>query len=423
MLDIKLVREKPEAVRAGAALKNLDVDVASLLDLDQRRRSLLTKTDELKAERNSLSEQIGRRLKAKEDAEPLKARVRDIGEESKALDDQVSVLDAELRDRLLRIPNLPDAAVPHGRDESENRVVREWGKKPEFSFTPRGHWEIADKLGILDLPRGAKISGGGFPVYVGAGAKLQRTLISFFLESHVTDHGYTEIYPPFLVSRDAMTGTGQFPKFVETDGAYKIEGEETYLIPTAEVPVTNLHRDEILPGTQLPIRYAAFTPCFRREAGSYGKETRGITRIHQFDKVELVQFVRPEESMAELEALLGHAEAMLQALNLHYRVVEICTGDLGFSNARQFDLEVWAPGMDRYLEVSSCSNFTDYQARRANIRFRPDAKAKPEYVHTLNGSALALPRTVIALLECGQQADGSVRLPAVLSQLFGRDCL
>lgn len=423
MLDMKLVRENPEAVKAGAALKNVEVDVDGLLALDTKRRAAVTRAEELKAERNELSQEIGKRLKAREDAEALKARVREIGDESKGLDDEVAQLEAEIRDRLLRTPNIPDGSVPEGRDESQNKVIREWGEKPTFDFAPRGHWEIAESLGIIDFARGAKISGGGFPVYAGAGARLQRTLINFFLDLHTNRHGYREVYPPFIVSQEAMTGTGQFPKFVETDGAYKIEGESSYLVPTAEVPVTNLHREEILSNDQLPIRYAAFTPCFRREAGSYGKETRGITRIHQFDKVELVHFVRPEESMEVLLELLGHAEAVLQALGLHYRVVEICTGDLGFSNAKQYDLEVWAPGMDRYLEVSSCSNFTDYQARRANIRFRRDAKGKPEFVHTLNGSGLALPRTMIALLECGQQADGSVRLPGALIGSFGRDKL
>lgn len=420
---MKFIRENPEAVKAGAALKNVDVDVETLLALDAKRRSALTRAEELKSERNELSQEIGRKLKAKEDAEPLKARVREIGDECKALDEQVDQAEAEIRNRLLHIPNLPDASVPHGRDESENRVVREWGEKPSFSFQPKGHWEIAERLGIIDFARGAKVSGTGFPVYTGAGARLERALINFFLDQHTTRHGYREVLPPFLVTQESMTGTGQYPKFVETDGAYKIEGEAAYLVPTAEVPVTNLHRDEILSNDQLPILYAAYTPCFRREAGSYGKETRGITRIHQFDKVELVHFTRPEDSMTALQTLLGHAEAMLQALGLHYRVVEICTGDLGFSNAKQYDLEVWAPGMDRYLEVSSCSNFTDYQARRANIRFRRDAKSKPEFVHTLNGSGLALPRTVIALLECGQQADGSVRLPEVLQEVFGRETL
>ncbi len=423
MLDMKFIRENPDAVKAGAALKNADVDVEALLALDAERRTAVTRSEELKAERNELSMEIGRKLKAKEDADSLKARVRDIGDESKALDDVTNAADAQIRDRLLRIPNLPDATVPAGRDESENKVIREWGAKPEFAFTPKGHWEIGEKLGILDFARGAKISGGGFPVYMGAGARLERILINFFLDRHTEQHGYKEVLPPFLVSQESMTGTGQYPKFVETDGAYKIEGEDAYLIPTAEVPVTNLHRDEILSAEQLPISYAAYTPCFRREAGSYGKETRGITRIHQFDKVELVHFTKPEVSMDVLQTLLGHAEAMLQALGLHYRVVEICTGDLGFSNVKQFDLEVWAPGMDRYLEVSSCANFTDYQARRANIRFRREARAKPEFVHTLNGSGLALPRTVVAVLESGQREDGTVRLPEALHGAFGREIL
>lgn len=421
MLDLKWVRENAEAVKAGAALKNTQVDVDGLLSLDARRRELVTRAEELKRERNELSAEVGRRMKAKEDAEPIKARVREIGDESKSLDETLVTVDAELRDRLLRIPNIPHESVPHGKDEAENRVLREWGEKPKFDFQPKGHWEIGEKLGIINFEQGTKISGSGFIVYSGAGARLQRALINFMLDLHTGSHGYREILPPFVVTRDTMTGTGQLPKFEED--LYRIDSDDLFLIPTAEVPVTNLRRDEILSAVDLPQYYVAYTPCFRREAGSYGKETRGITRIHQFDKVELVKIVKPETSFDELESLLGQAEAVLQALNLHYRVVEICTGDLGFSNVKQYDLEVWAPGMDRYLEVSSCSNFTDYQARRANIRYRPDAKAKPEFVHTLNGSGLALPRTMIAVLEQYQQADGSVHLPPVLQSILGRASL
>jgi seryl-tRNA synthetase len=421
MLDLKWVRENAEAVKAGAALKNTQVDIEGLLNVDSRRRELVTRTEELQRERNELSAEVGRKMKTREDAEPLKARVREIGDESKSMNEMLTSLDEELRDRLLRIPNVPHESVPHGRDESENRVLREWGTKPSFDFQPKGHWEIGEKLGLISFEQGTKVSGSGWIVYAGAGARLQRALIGFMLDLHTTSHGYTEILPPFVVSRDTMTGTGQLPKFEED--LYRIDSDDMFLIPTAEVPVTNLHREEILSADALPRYYAAYTPCFRREAGSYGKETRGITRIHQFDKVELVKLVKPEDSFAELETLLANAEAVLQALNLHYRVVEICTGDLGFSNVKQYDLEVWAPGMDRYLEVSSCSNFTDYQARRANIRFRRDSKAKPEFVHTLNGSGLALPRTMIAILEQYQQADGSVELPAVLQPVLGRAVL
>ncbi|MGI8908375.1 MAG: serine--tRNA ligase [Candidatus Sumerlaeaceae bacterium] len=412
MLDLKWVRENAEVVKKGAELKNVEVDVDGLLELDVRRRELVGRVEELKRDRNELSAEVGRRMKAKEDAEPIKLRVREIGDESKGLDESLTAMDAELRHRLLCIPNVPHESVPAGRDESENRVLREWGTKPQFDFQPKGHWEIGEKRGIINFEQGTKVSGTGFIVYSGAGARLQRALINFMLDLHTLQHGYTEILPPFLVSRDTMTGTGQLPKFEED--LYRIDSDDMFLIPTAEVPVTNLRREEIVSGAELPLYYVAYTPCFRREAGSYGKETRGITRIHQFDKVELVKIVRPEDSFSELEALLAQAEAVLQALNLHYRVVEICTGDLGFSNVKQYDLEVWAPGMDRYLEVSSCSNFTDYQARRANIRFRREANAKPEFVHTLNGSGLALPRTMIAVLEQYQQADGTVQIPPVL---------
>lgn len=421
MLDLKWVRENAEAVKAGAALKNTPVDVEGLLDLDTRRRELVTRTEELQRERNELSAEVGRKMKAKEDAEPVKARVREIGDETKTLNETLASMDAELRDRLLRIPNMPHESVPHGGDESENKVLRDWGTKPHFDFQPKGHWEIGEKLGMISFEQGTKVSGSGWIVYAGAGARLQRALIGFMLDLHTSSHGYTEILPPFVVSRETMTGTGQLPKFEED--LYRIDSDDMFLIPTAEVPVTNLHREEILAADALPRYYAAYTPCFRREAGSYGKETRGITRIHQFDKVELVKLVKPEDSFTELETLLANAEAVLQALNLHYRVLEICTGDLGFSNVKQYDLEVWAPGMDRYLEVSSCSNYTDYQARRANIRFRREAKGKPEFVHTLNGSGLALPRTMIAILEQYQQADGQVKLPPVLQTVLGRATL
>jgi seryl-tRNA synthetase len=417
MLDLKWVRENPQLVTEGAAKKNVSADVDSLLELDRERRELITQTEELKKQRNELSAQIGKLLKSGADAEPIKEQVRLIGDTATANDARLTGLDAEIADRLLRIPNIPHESVPVGRDESENVVVREWGTKPEFDFTPRPHWELGEGLQIIDFNAGAKISGSGFIVYRGQGARLQRLLIDFMLDLHTSQHGYTEIRPPYLVSRDSMTGTGQLPKFEED--AYKIDGEDLFLIPTAEVPVTNLCREEILSGKDLPIKMAAYTPCFRREAGSYGRESRGITRIHQFDKVELVKLVQPETSFDELQGLLAEAEAVLQALGLHYRVVEICTGDLGFSNCKQYDLEVWAPGMGLYLEVSSCSNFTDYQARRAGIRFRREEKAKPEFVHTLNGSALALPRTMIAVLEQFQQADGGVRVPEPLRAVLG----
>lgn len=421
MLDLKWVRENSEAVIRGAAAKNHQVDLEGLLKLDSRRRDIVTRTEDLKKRRNELSAQVGKKLKSGESADELKEEVRQIGDQSSSLDAELSEVDAEIRDRLLNIPNIPHDSVPHGKGEEENRVVREWGSKPDFAFKPKGHWEIGEALGLFGFDQGTKITGSGFIVYSGDGARLQRSLINFMLDLHTQKHGYREILPPFLVNRDTMTGTGQLPKFEED--LYRIEADGLYLIPTAEVPVTNLRREEIISAQEMPLNYVAYTPCFRREAGSYGKETRGITRIHQFDKVELVKIVKPEDSFSELEVLLGQAEAVLQALNLHYRVVEICTGDLGFSNCKQYDLEVWAPGMDRYLEVSSCSNFSDYQARRAGIRFRRDAKAKPEFAHTLNGSGLALPRTVIAILEQYQLEDGHVRVPEAIRTFFGRDVL
>lgn len=423
MLDIKLIRERAEYVKERLALKGAAIDVDEILELDVQRRSIATKCDELKSERNSLSGEVGKRLKAKENADELKERVRVIGDEIKALEESLTPLDARLQDLLLRTPNLPHESVLIGKSDEENRVVRYWGEKPVFEFAPKPHWEIGAELGLIQFEQGAKLSGSGFIVYEGAAAKLQRKLISLMIDTHVDKHGYTEILPPFLVNCACMTGTGQFPKFVETDGAYKIENDDLFLIPTAEVPVTNLHREEILDASVLPLYNVAYTPCFRREAGAAGRENRGITRIHQFDKVELVKLVKPEDSFDELEKLLGEAEAILQMLGLHYRVLEICTGDLGFSNTKQYDLEVWAPGMDRYLEVSSCSNFTDYQARRAAIRFRREAKAKPEFVHTLNGSGLALPRTMIAIMESYQTADGKVRVPDVLRDVMGSEFL
>lgn len=421
MLDLKYIREHPDKVKQGTRDKNVDVDVDAVIALDARRREILTRSDELKSERNTLSAEVGKRLKQKENADDLKARVRDLGEEIKKLDDEGAILDAEQREILLRVPNLPHDSVPRGKDESCNRVVREWGKKPEYSFKPIPHWELGEKHGIIDFQRGGKISGSGFIVYNGAGARLQRALINFMIDLHTAKHGYKEVYPPFVVNRDTLTGTGQLPKFEED--MYRISEDDLFLIPTAEVPVTNLRRDEIIADQELPICSVAFTPCWRREAGSYGKENRGITRIHQFDKVEMVKIVRPEDSYAELETLLQNAEAVLQALNLHYRVLELCTGDMTFSSTKTYDIEVWAPGMDRYLEVSSCSNTEDFQARRANIRFRREPKAKPEFVHCLNGSGLALPRTMIAVLETYQQEDGSIKVPEALRAMIGRETL
>jgi len=421
VIDLKLLRASPQQVRAALARRG-DPTVTRLLDeleaLDMRRRALIGQLDQLKAERNEAAKGDARLMKEKGE---LPAAVREgrrkLGERIDTLEVELRSLEAAIEEKLLYVPNLPLPDVPDG-DESNNKVVRTWGEP-----APRGgkpHWELGEALGILDLARGAKLSGSGFPVFVGAGSKLVRALINFMLDLHTRQHGYVEVEPPFVVRREIMVGTGQLPKF--EDDAYKTAPDDLFLVPTAEVPVTNLHRDEILDGAKLPLAYAAYTPCFRREAGAAGKETRGLLRVHQFDKVELVRFCRGAESPAEHEKLTGHAEAVLQRLELPYRVVLMALGDLGFAAAKKYDLEVWAPGVGQWLEVSSSSNFTDFQARRANIRYRP-AGAKPDFVHTLNASGVALPRTIAALLETRQQPDGSVTVPAALVPYLGLERL
>lgn len=390
-----------------------------LLAVDERRRQMIAQTEALKAERNAASDEVARRKKRREPAEELLLALKTSGEQVKRLDTELRALEAQQDTLLLKIPNLPHPDLPDG-DATANRVLRAWGDPPTFSFTPRPHWELGAILGLLDLPRGAKVAGSGFPVLKGAGARLARALANLMLDLHVAEHGYTEVSVPYLVNRDALTGTGQLPKF--EDDLYGVS-DGLFLVPTAEVPLTNLHRDEILDGARLPISYCAWTPCFRREAGAAGKDTRGLIRVHQFDKVELVRFCRPEASDDEHERMTAHAEAVLRRLELPYRVVELAAGDTGFASARTFDLEVWAPGVGAWLEVSSASTFTDFQARRAGIRFRPDTGAKPEFVHTLNASGLAFPRTLIAVLENGQREDGSVRLPQTLAQYAGTDRL
>ena len=423
MIDLKRLRQDPEGSRASL-LRRADPAVArvvdEVLDLDRRRRELLVRVEALKAERNAASEEVARRKRGGQPADQLMATLKASGEEVKALDGQLREIDAELDRRVLTLPNFPAAEVPDG-DASANRVVRSWGEPRQFDFTPRPHWELGTALGILDLPTGAKLTGSGFPLFRGAGARLGRALAGFMLDLHTREHGYTEIAPPYLVNRASLLGTGQLPKFEED--LYASPADELFLIPTAEVPVTNIHRDEILDGARLPFGYVAWTPCFRREAGAHGKDTRGLIRVHQFDKVELVRFTRPEESPTEHALMTGHAEAVLRALELPYRVVELAAGDTGFASARTFDLEVWAPGVGAWLEVSSSSTFTDFQARRANIRYRPEPKGKPEFVHTLNASGVAFPRTIIALLEHHQAADGSVRVPAPLVPYLGVDRL
>jgi seryl-tRNA synthetase len=423
VIDLKRLRQDPDGSRASL-LRRLDPSVGPLLDaileLDRQRRELLAQVESLKAERNAASEEVARRKRAKESTDDLMTQLKASGEEVKALDARLRDIESALDQRALALPNFPAAEVPDG-NAAANRVVRTWGEPPRFDFVPRPHWELATALGILDLPTGAKITGSGFPLLRGLGARLVRALAGFMLDLHTREHGYEEIAPPYLVNRATATGTGQLPKFEED--LYGIPSDDLFLIPTAEVPLTNIHRDEILEANDLPRGYCACTPCFRREAGAHGKDTRGLIRVHQFDKVELVRFSRPEDSVAEHERLTAHAEAVLRRLGLPYRVVELAAGDTGFSSARTFDLEVWAAGVGAWLEASSSSTFTDFQARRANIRYRPEPKAKPEFVHTLNASGVAFPRTIIALLENYQAADGSVRVPEVLVPYLGVDRL
>jgi seryl-tRNA synthetase len=423
VIDLKRLRQDPEASRASL-LRRRDPSVGPLLDaileLDRQRRELLVQAETLKAERNTASEEVARRKRAKESADDLMARLKTSGDEVKALDARLRDIDAELEQRVLAVPNFPADETPDG-DASANRVVRTWGEPPTFAFPPRPHWELGAALGILDLSAGAKIAGSGFPLLRGLGARLVRALSGFMLDLHTREHGYEEVAPPYLANRASLTGTGQLPKF--EDDQSNVPSDDLFLIPTAEVPLTNIHRDEILDGSDLPRGYCAWTPCFRREAGAHGKDTRGLIRVHQFDKVELVRFARAEDSAAEHERMTGHAETVLQRLEIPYRVLELAAGDTGFASARTYDLEVWAAGVGTWLEASSSSTFADFQARRANIRYRPEPKAKPEFVHTLNASGVAFPRTIIALLENNQAADGSVRVPQALVPYLGVDRL
>jgi len=416
MLDIKLIREAEDKVRNGLLAKGADPGtVRRLLEIDGRRRQLLTDVEQLKNTRNTVSREIGALKRKGEDTAELQVSMRDLGSRIGELDARVRETEQELSAAMLLIPNLPHDSVPVGHDESANSVVREAGLKRRFEFEPKGHVEIGERLGILDLPRATRMTGPGYPLLVGTGARLERALINMMLDMHVRDHGYTEVWPPALCNTAAMTGTGQLPKMA--DDMYHVEADDLWLIPTAEVPVTNYFREEIIEGP-LPIRLTAYTPCFRREAGAAGKETRGIIRVHQFDKVEMVKFTSPETSYDELESLVDNAEDVLRRLELPYRVLQLCSGDLSFAAAKCYDIELWAPGQKAWLEVSSCSNFEDFQARRAGIRFR-DGKGKVRFVHTLNGSGVALPRLIVALLENGQQADGSVVLPEALAPYMG----
>jgi seryl-tRNA synthetase len=412
MLDLRFILEKREEVEARLATRGIKIDLSHLILLAEKKKALQKEVDELRSRQNQASKQIGRLKQQGQEVTPLIEEMRRTSEEIEKKEEELKTLEEKIRDFLLRIPNLPHESVPLGSSSEDNVEIRRFGQPPEFSFDPLPHWEIGRKLGLLDFERAARLAGSRFTVYVGAGARLERALIQFMLDIHTREKGYREILPPFIANEDCLIGTGNLPKF-ERD-LFKLRGRRWYLIPTAEVPLTNLYRDEILAAEKLPQRFVAYTPCFRSEAGSYGKDIRGLIRQHQFNKVELVAFTLPEKSMEELEKMTADAEEVLKRLGLHYRVVALCTADLGFAGAKTYDLEIWFPEQKKYREVSSVTNCLDFQARRANIRFRREPKAKPEFVHTLNGSGVAIGRTVAALLESYQQADGSVIIPEAL---------
>jgi seryl-tRNA synthetase len=417
MLDIRYIREHPDAVKQGVARKGENTAaVDDALRLDEQRRQLVQRTEALKSRKNTVSGDVARMKAQKQDASAVIAEMKIVADEIKQIDEELAGVEERLRGVMLQIPNIPHSSVPDGTTPADNRPVATWGTPPVVDFPLRPHWELMEKLQIIDFTRGTKITGAGFPVYVGRGARFERALINFFLDEAAAA-GYTEILPPLVVNATSVTGTGQLPD--KEDQMYVAERDGFYLVPTAEVPVTNFYRDEILSEAQLPVRFCAYTPCFRREAGSYGKDVRGLNRVHQFNKVELVKFVQPATSYDELESLRNDAERLLQKLGLHYRVLLMCSGDLGFTQTKKYDLEVWAPGQQRWLEVSSVSNFEAYQARRMNIRYRPDGGGKPDIIHTLNGSALALPRVVAALLEQYQTPEGKVVVPKVLHPYTG----
>lgn len=413
LFDVKLLRNEIERVKEAMSARGKSAEeINRFTGLDGKRRELLQESEQLKNRRNTVSQEVAAMKRSGENADSLIAEMRDVNDRIKGLDEEVRVLEEDLNKLLLSIPNMPHASVPIGKSEDDNVEMRREGEVPSFAFEPKAHWELADKLGILDFEAGAKVTGSRFVFYKGLGARLERALINFMMDLHSDTHGYEEMLPPYIVNRDSLTGTGQLPKFEED--VFKIQNTDYFLIPTAEVPVTNVHRDEILPAEQLPKYYVAYSACFRSEAGSAGRDTRGLIRQHQFNKVELVKIVKPEDSYDELETLTQHAEKVLRLLKLPYRVLTLCSADLGFSSAKTYDLEVWLPNSGMYREISSCSNFEDFQARRANMRFRRDAKSKPEFVHTLNGSGLAIGRTLAAILENYQQADGSILVPEAL---------
>jgi len=412
MLDARYIREHLDEVREKLALRGQIVSLEKFVSIDSERRKALQEWERLRALQKKVSDEVSKKKREGEDPSELIAEMKKVSQELKELDGIVEEKEKALREFLLTIPNLPHSSVPKGKDSSDNVEVRQWGEIPKFDFEPKPHWDLGEELGILDFKSGAKIAGARFTLYLDLGAKLERALINFMLNLHTREHGYREVLPPFMVNRMTMTGTGQLPKFEEE--LFKVEGYDYYLIPTAEVPVTNIHQDEVIEEENLPLYYTAYTPCFRKEAGSYGKDTRGLIRQHQFNKVELVKFTKPEDSYDELEKLLSDAEEILKRLKLPYRVVNLCTGDLGFSASKTYDIEVWLPGQNTFKEISSCSNFEDFQARRAKIRYRVSGKSKTEYVHTLNGSGLAVGRTLVAILENYQQGDGTVVIPEVL---------
>ncbi|MDK2821142.1 MAG: seryl-tRNA synthetase [Clostridia bacterium] len=417
LLDIKFVRQNPEVVTKALARRGIETGLEHFLDLDKKRRSMLVEAEKLKNKRNLVSAEIAKLKKEGQDATELITSMREVSSRIKEFDETIRSIEEELRQEMLKIPNIPHESVPDGLSDAENEPLRYWGEPSKFEFEPRPHWEIAENLNIIDFERGSKVAGARFVFYRGDGARLERALINFMLDLHTSKHGYTEIFPPYLVNSNSMIGTGQLPKFAED--MFHVEGTDYYLIPTAEVPVTNLYNNEILSEEDLPIYHTAYSACFRAEAGAAGRDTRGLIRQHQFNKVELVKFAHPDNSYEELEKLTNDAEEVLQLLGLPYRVVSLCAGDLGFSAAKTYDLEVWLPSYESYREISSCSNFEDFQARRANIRFRPSSKEKPRFVHTLNGSGVAVGRTVAAILENYQQEDGTVKIPKVLQNYMG----
>ena len=410
MLDIKFIRENYDAVRKGAEAKGLTVNLGDIISLDEKRRALIQEGEALKAKRNQVSAEVGKKKKEGSEVSALIAEMEVVKNRIQSLDHELHAIEHSLNALLLNVPNIPHPSVPVGKTPADNKEIFVWGEAPAVDFQLKPHWELTEKLGVIDFARGSKVAGAGFPFYVGKGATLERALINFFLDQAI-QHGYTEIIPPIVVNEDSARGTGQLPD--KEDLMYAAERDNLFLIPTAEVPVSNFHRDETLQEQDLPLQYVAYTPCFRREAGSYGKDVRGLNRLHQFDKVELVKFVHPSTSYDQLESLRADAERLLQLLGLRYRVLLMCTGDMGFTQSKKYDLEVWAPGQQKWLEVSSCSNFESFQARRMNVRFKP-ASGKPEFVHTLNGSGLALPRIVAALLEVNQTPEGKVIIPKIL---------